>query len=160
MKHPISIAIVALPVALLAAGCGGGDQAGDTERTGDMTRQRIGQAQSNLSPAVSAKLDSGNTAYRAGDYERALTHYRSAADLEEEAAAPWFGVYMAYSAMGREDSARAALERAGSLSESGGAFHGAGDSAGGMPNPHDTAGGMPNPHEGMDMSGDEGGSRE
>lgn len=156
MKRPIQIVIVALPFALVAAGCGG-EQAGESERTGDMTRQRIGQAQSSLSPAVSAKLDSGNTAYRAGDYERALSHYRAAADLEEDAAAPWFGVYMAYSAMGREDSARAALERTGSLSESGGAFHG-GDTAPGMPNPHDTAGGMPNPHEGMDMSGGEDGS--
>ena len=148
MKRPLYIAIVALPVAFLAAGCGGGEQDGETERTGDMTRQRIGQAQSSLPPAVSAKLDSGNTAYRAGDYERALAHYRAATDLDEEAAAPWFGVYMAYSAMGREDSARAALERAGSMSESGGAFHGGGD----------TAPGMPNPHEGMDMSGGEGGS--
>lgn len=154
MKRPMKIALVALPVALLAAGCGG-DEAGDNERTGDMTRQRIGEAQSSLSPAVSAKLDSGNTAYRAGDYERALAHYRAATELEE-AAAPWFGVYMAYSALGREDSARAALERAGSLSESAGAFHGGDDSAAGMPNPHDTAGGMPDPHEGMDMSGGDG----
>lgn len=158
MKRFLHIAIVALPVSFLAAGCGGEEPAGDTERTGDMTRQRIGQAQSSLPPGVSAKLDSGNTAYRAGDYERALEHYRAATDMEEEAAAPWFGVYMAYSAMGQEDSARAALERAGSLSESGGAFHGAGDTASGMPNPHDTAGDMPNPHEGMDMSGGEGGS--
>lgn len=158
MKRPMQIALVALSVALLAAGCGGEDQAGNSERTGDMTRQRIGEAQSSLPAAVSAKLDSGNTAYRAGDYERALSHYRAAAELEEEAAAPWFGVYMAYSALEREDSARAALERAGNLSESAGAFHGENDSAAGMSNPHDTAGGMPNPHEGMDMSGGGGGS--
>lgn len=157
MKRPLHLAIVALPVVFLAAGCGGEEQAGSDERTGDMTRQRIGQARSSLSSAVSAKLDSGNTAYRAGEYERALAHYRAAADLEEEAAAPWFGVYMAYSALGREDSARAALERAGSLSESGGAFHG-GDSVHGTTEPPDTAGGMPNPHEGMEMPGGEGGS--
>ncbi len=142
MKRPIQIAIVALPVALLAAGCGGD---GDGPRDGDATRQRIGQAQSSMSSAVSAKLDSGNTAYRAGDYERALAHYRAATDLEEEAAAPWFGVYMAYSALGREDSARAALERAGNLSESGASLHGG-----------DSVHGARDPHAGMDTSGDDG----
>lgn len=157
MMRRLKILTIALPFAVLAAGCGGDQTGGENERTGDMTRQRIGQAQSDLSPAVAAKLDSGNTAYRSGDYERALEHYRAATDENPEAAAPWFGVYMSYNALGQDDSARAALERAGSLSESGGAFHGAGDSAGDMPNPHDTTGDMPNPHEGMDMSGGEGG---
>ena len=150
MKYPGRITIAALSLTFLAAGCGGEEQAGDSQRTGTMTRQRIGQAQSSLPAEVAAKLDSGNNAYRAGDYERALELYRSATDVAPEAAAPWFGVYMAYNAMGRQDSAEAALERAGGLSESGGAFHGSGDS---MPDS------MPNPHEGMGgMSGGAGGS--
>lgn len=150
MKRWIRYTLVVLPVALLAAGCGGEEQAArDTERTGDMTRQRIGQARSGLPTAVAAKLDSGNAAYRAGDYERALELYRTAADENPDAAAAWFGVYMAYNAMGRDDSARAALERAGGLSESGGAFHGT--------SPTDTGGSMPNPHEGGGMMPSTGG---
>jgi tetratricopeptide (TPR) repeat protein len=150
MKCPGKTTIAALSLAFLAAGCGGEEQAGDNQRTGSMTRQRIGQAQSSLPAEVSAKLDSGNSAYRAGDYERALELYRSATDAAPEAAAPWFGVYMAYNALGQQDSADAALERAGGLSESGGAFHGTGDS---MPDS------VPNPHQGMGgASGGEGGS--
>lgn len=156
MKHPVRILTLALPFALLIVGCRG-EEAGDSARTGDMTRQRIGRAQSSLPPALAAKLDSGNAAYRADDYRRALELYRSATDEDPEAAAPWFGVYMAYSALGRQDSARAALERAGSLSESSGAFHGPDphDTTGDVPNPHDS-GGMADPHRGTDTAGDDG----
>lgn len=158
MKELPGVLVLVLPLALLAVGCDG-EEAADAERTGDMTRQRIGQARSGLPSATAAKLDSGNAAYRGGDYERALELYRSAAEGEPDAAAPWFGVYMAYSALGRQDSARAALERAGGLSESGGAFHGAGpgDSADGMPNPHD-AGGEGDPHPGTETPGGGAGS--
>lgn len=141
-------ALLALPLAVLFVACGGEEQeaAADAERTGDMTRQRVERARSELPSAVAARLDSGNAAYRAGDYGRALELYRSAADREPEAAAPWFGVYMAYNAMGRDDSARAALERAGGLSESGSAFHGT--------SAHDTGTSLPRDHPPIGDTGD------
>lgn len=141
IRRTLVLPVLVLAVLVLpAAGCGGEQPGDDAGRTGDTTRQRVGQARADLPPVLAARLDSGNSAYREGDYRRALELYRSATEEDAEVAAPWFGVYMAYSALGEEDSARAALERAGGLSESGGGFHGSagGDSGVSGPNPSDT----------------------
>lgn len=44
-------------------------------------------------------LDRGNAAYRAGDYSGALGAYRAAAVAAPEDAAPYFGIYMAATAL-------------------------------------------------------------
>lgn len=44
-------------------------------------------------------LDRGNSAYRAGDYSGALDAYRAAAAAAPEDAAPYFGIYMAATAL-------------------------------------------------------------
>ncbi|HEX8696742.1 MAG TPA: hypothetical protein VF746_30265 [Longimicrobium sp.] len=101
-----------VPLLLLAAAssaCGGGEPA---------ERVPLGEAASGagsaprLPPAVQAQLDSGNAAYRAGDYRAALGHYREAARRGPDQAAPWFGVAMAAEKTGDRalgDSARARL---------------------------------------------------
>ena len=64
-----------------------------------------------------AALDRGNAAFRAHDYEGALTAYRLAATHAPDQAAPWFGVYLVAQQLGRPalaDSAlRAVRERSG-----------------------------------------------
>jgi len=93
---------------ILASGCGRGDD----QRTDSVTRDVVERARSGLDPALVAHLDSGNAAVRTGELERALRHYRSATEIDPDAAAAWFGVYMAAGALGRVDEAGDALERA------------------------------------------------
>lgn len=69
-------------------------------------------ARESLPDAVVAHLDSGNAAYRDGEYGRALRHYRSAAAADSTVAAAWFGVYMAERALGDSVAADSALRRA------------------------------------------------
>lgn len=94
-----------------------------------------------LPRAVTVHLDSGNTAYRAGDYQEARRHFRAAAGEDTAAAAAWFGVYMAERALGNELAADSALRRAGDLGDASEA-HGSpppqesgGEEAGEMPHP-------------------------
>lgn len=75
----------------------------------------IQRERESLPPDVLAQIDSGSAAIRAGDARGALAHYRRATELSPELAAAWFGVYMAHQALGDEDEARAALEKARSL---------------------------------------------
>lgn len=98
-----------------------------------------GAAGRDLPRAVTVHLDSGNAAYRAGDYPGARRQYRAAVGEDSTAAAAWFGVYMAERALGNELAADSALSRAGDL---GGASEvhetpsgEAGEEAGEMPHP-------------------------
>lgn len=106
----------------------GGQAPGATPSGGG---ERSGDARRDLPEAVASRLDSGNAAYRAGDYGEARRHFRAAADADSTAASAWFGVYMAERALGDEAAADSALRRAGSL----------GDASGMHPAPGDTAGG-------------------
>lgn len=67
-----------------------------------------------LSSAARSSLDSGNAAFRAKDYERALQFYRDAARAEPAHASPWFGVFMVAQATGNtalRDSAKLEVQR-------------------------------------------------
>jgi len=100
--------LVALSSVVLAAlGCRAQDQ-----RTDSMDAEALREARESLVAEAVAALDSGGTAFAVKDYAGALRHYRRAAQLEPDAAAPWFGVFMAERALSRPDSAAAALERA------------------------------------------------
>lgn len=92
-----------------------------------------------LPRAVTVHLDSGNAAYRAGDYRTARRQYRAAVGADSAAAAAWFGVYMAERALDNELAADSALRRAGDL---GGASEVHGSAAG---NGGEDAGEMPHP---------------
>lgn len=121
-----SVALLLLLAAGPAALACGGDDAPPPERRSLGSQQRPAE-RAGLSAEVAARLDSGNAAYRAGDYEVARRHFRAAAESQPDAEAVWFGVYMAERALGNEDSARAALERAGDMGQMsdhpGGSFH-------------------------------------
>lgn len=95
---------------LLVGGCGGDDQ-----RTSTVTRDAVQGAREALDPALVAQLDSGNAAVRAGEHDVAVTHYRRAVDVDATSAAAWFGIYMGELALGNDQAAADALERARSL---------------------------------------------
>jgi len=69
-----------------------------------------------LPAAAKAALDSGNAQYRAGKYEGALASYRAAAKAAPTEAAPWFGIYMAASKLGRAKEAAEAQAKINELS--------------------------------------------
>jgi tetratricopeptide (TPR) repeat protein len=84
----------------------------DDQRTETITDRDVLTARQQLDPAVAAALDSGNVAYRARDYQRALEHYNEAVAMNAELAAGWFGIYMAQLALGNPDAAEAAMAQA------------------------------------------------
>jgi tetratricopeptide (TPR) repeat protein len=100
------IAVAAASVALAAC------DRPDDQRTDTMTDRDVLAARQQLDPVVTAALDSGNIAYRERDYQRALDHYHQAVAVDNEAAAGWFGIYMAQLALGNPDAAEAAMEQA------------------------------------------------
>jgi Flp pilus assembly protein TadD len=91
---------------LTAAGCGGSPE-GDR-----MTLGEGGHPSTGLPAAVQMPIDSGNAAYRGGDYAAALAHYRTAAERAPDDPTPWIGVAMAAGALHDEplrDSANARI---------------------------------------------------
>jgi Tfp pilus assembly protein PilF len=93
------LALLALVVAL-AAGCG----TRSTETTQVPPRERAQQL-----------VESGNQAYRIGDYRLAARRYASAAVVDREDPAAYFGLGMALSKLGRDEEARDAYRRAREL---------------------------------------------
>jgi thioredoxin-like negative regulator of GroEL len=93
---------------ILLAGC----ERPDDQRTDTITDRDVRAAREQLAPAVAAALDSGNAAYRARDYQRALQHYNAVVQADERLAAGWFGIYMAQLAMGNVEAAEAAMAQA------------------------------------------------
>ncbi len=84
----------------------------DDQRTDTMNAEGAMQERQNMPPAVVAQLDSGTQAFRVQDYGGALRHYGRVTELAPEVGAGWFGVYMAHDALGNDEEAAAALERA------------------------------------------------
>jgi Flp pilus assembly protein TadD len=62
-------------------------------------------------------IDSGNEAYRAGDYRLAAKRYAAAAVVKKDDPAAYFGMGMALSKLGRHDEAHAAYERSHELAQ-------------------------------------------
>jgi len=60
---------------------------------------------------VKAQVDSGNAAYRHGDFRTALRHFREAASRGPDEPVAWYGVQMAASALGDRAAADSASER-------------------------------------------------
>lgn len=107
-RKVVSLGTAAL---LLLTGC----QSGDEQETGSISREAVTEVRVPLDPALVAALDEGNTAYREEDYEEALRHYETAAEVDDGVAAVWFGIYMANLALGNAEAADAAMERARAL---------------------------------------------
>lgn len=72
---------------------------------------------------VAAAVDSGNAAFRAGDYGAARRHYAEATRAGPEVPAAWFGLYMAEGALGNAAAAESALARAGDMASAARAHH-------------------------------------
>jgi Flp pilus assembly protein TadD len=68
-----------------------------------------------------ALIDSGNVAYRAGDFEDAARRYASATVAKPDDPAAFFGLGMALAKLGRDDDARVAYAKARVLSGTAGA---------------------------------------
>lgn len=95
----------------------------EDQETGTIRDQDVRQARDELPPALVAALDSGNAAYRRGDYQAALASYRSVVDQDEGVAAGWFGIYMAELALGRPEAADSAMARARDLAPGASLIH-------------------------------------
>ncbi len=65
-----------------------------------------------ISGEARVQLDSGNAAFRAGDHQQALEHFLRVTELAPDDATGWFGVYMAYDALGDSVAADSAIARA------------------------------------------------
>jgi tetratricopeptide (TPR) repeat protein len=111
-------AILTAGLAVALAGC----SPPDDQETGSVSREEVIQARQSLDPAVVEALDAGNDAYRAGDYESALSHYREA-NQDGDVAAAWFGIYMAQIALGNAEAADSAMQRAQSLAPGASLIH-------------------------------------
>jgi len=131
-----SIAI--LLAAGLTAGCGGSG-GGSAAGGGSGSASTSMPARDSLPPTVRAQLDSGNAAYRAGDYREASRHYRATVQEIPDLASGWFGIYMAAEAMGDSATADSAKARMGGLGQAAGAHM----TPHGMPAPAGTTGATP-----------------
>ena len=98
---------LALVGVLLLAACKPSDQ-----ETGSINKEDVRAARAKLAGEVVMHVDSGNAAFKTKDYQRALGHYRAATRLDDDAAAPWFGIYMVQRALGNGPAADSALKRA------------------------------------------------
>lgn len=87
----------------------------DDQETGSIQDQDVRQARENLAPEITSALDSGNAAYRRGDYREALGYYEDIVEQDDDVAAGWFGVYMAQLALGNTEGADSAMMRAQDL---------------------------------------------
>ena len=94
---------VVLAVALFAGACGKGEPAPRNEA------ERAARAQ--------ALIETGNDAYRAGDYRLAVRRYAAAASVRKDDPAAYFGMGMALSKLGRHDEAHAAYARSRELAQ-------------------------------------------
>lgn len=95
----------------------------DDQETGSIRGQDVREAREDLPPALVEALDSGNAAYRRGDYDVALEFYNNAVDVDDDVAAGWFGVYMAELALGHPEAADSAMMRAQDLAPGASLIH-------------------------------------
>lgn len=105
--------VVTLLSVLALSGCGGDADQG--QRTETLSTEQAQRQREQLAEQVVLALDSGNAAYRREDYETAREHFREAVRVDSTVAAAWFGLYMVERALGNEEAAEAARERAAGL---------------------------------------------
>jgi len=109
MRSQIVLFLALLAITAPLTGCRPEDQRTETlDPTGGETRAA-------LSAEAMALLDSGNVAFRAEDFDAALTYYRRVTELEPDHSAGWFGMQMAYRSLGSQEQADSALDRVRSL---------------------------------------------
>jgi Flp pilus assembly protein TadD len=104
--------LTAILMAILAAtaAC---DRGADDDATFDVDAME--QARAGWPEDLSARIDSGNVAYREGRYDEAAAVFRRATEEAPDVAATWFGLHMAESARGNQAAADSALLQAEAL---------------------------------------------
>ena len=97
----------ALLALLLAAACAGG--CGESRPTSQVATTEGTKLR------AQALIDSGNAAYRGGDYAVAAKRYAAAAVVSPDDPAAFYGLGMALAKLGRDDEARVAYARSREL---------------------------------------------
>ena len=95
--------------------CGGGQEEDEAIRFGGA---EVDEARSGWPAELVALVDSGNAAYRTGNYDDAARHFRRGTAEFPHQGATWFGLYMAEHARGNMVAADSALGRAEALTPS------------------------------------------
>lgn len=136
----------AAALAVLVA-CGGEEgervELGESQGRVEQGGQGRPDARANWTPELTARVDSANAAYAAGDYERAAAIFTALTEEQPELGVAWFGLSMAERAMGNDEAADAALAKSEARSPGLGRLHEAAvDSASRDP-------GMPQGHPGI-----------
>jgi Tfp pilus assembly protein PilF len=85
----------------------------DDQRTDSIDPAASGRAE--LSAETVAQIDSGNAAYRRGDFEAAVTAFGTATASAPDDPTGWFGLYMAHQSLGNTAAADSAIATARSL---------------------------------------------
>lgn len=85
----------------------------DDQQTDSLDPATAGRAE--LPAETLAQIDSGNARYRRGEYEAAANSFREATASAPDDPTGWFGLYMAYQAMGNAAAADSALDAAREL---------------------------------------------
>jgi hypothetical protein len=150
MQHerfiPGGVALLTLALALGACTAGEDDGRAREAETGDAPVQ-------SLPASAQLLVDAGNLAYRGGEFETALSHFRSALQEAPAHPVPLFGVHLSATALGDStlaDSVATILrEEAPWLLDM--MQHPEGDAA---PDPHAGMGTTADPHGGMGRTAD------
>jgi tetratricopeptide (TPR) repeat protein len=99
-------------VALVAAAACGGEEGERVELGEPQQQETRPSARENWSPELTARVDSANAAYAEGDYEAAAAIFTAITEEQPDLGVAWFGLSMAERAMGNEEAAQEALEKA------------------------------------------------
>ncbi|HUG40522.1 MAG TPA: hypothetical protein VMM12_08560 [Longimicrobiales bacterium] len=105
---------VAIAAAVAVSACGGDDGGGEIRFEG----QEVQEARRGWTPELAALVDSGNAAYRTGNYDEAARIFQRGTREFPHHGATWFGLYMAEHARGNIAAADSALGRAEALTPS------------------------------------------
>jgi Flp pilus assembly protein TadD len=104
------------------AGCRSDAGPPDDQATGSIDSTAWQKARA-LPAGVAAALDSGNVAFRAGDFEEARAQYLQATELGPEVSAAWFGLSMSERQLGNAAAADSAMLRVQQLAPGASLLH-------------------------------------
>ena len=107
MNARAGVALAVLLGSLAVASCG-------SSKTDAQTAAQSAVESSKL--RAQAFVDSGNSAFRSGDYTAAAKRYAAAAVVNPEDPAAFYGLGMSLAKLGRDDEARVAYARSRELS--------------------------------------------
>jgi Flp pilus assembly protein TadD len=103
------------------AACGRAPQV-DDQATGSIDSTAWSAAR-DLPADVRVALDSGNAAFRAGEYDAARQQYRRAVELGPDQSAAWFGLSMVERQLGNIAAADSAMQRVQELAPGASLLH-------------------------------------